>query len=139
MAGKKIFQFEDAAWCVHVFLRRDPRNRGLVHADCFSDVVQYQRLHRFVSIVEKILLVLNNLVGDLQQGFVAALQAFDKPACFLQALAQKSVVAVLAPGSKRRVIGIHPDARCSFRIQLHAPAAVVLADKYVRYDVGGFR
>ena len=67
------------------------------------------------------------------------MQAFDKPACFLQLVAHKGVVgAGIGSAYETGVLRVHPQARYGLLVKLDQPALVVLAHDHVRYDVFGF-
>ncbi|MNM86503.1 hypothetical protein D3C81_986570 [compost metagenome] len=124
---------------MHVFLRGDTGNGRLVHAHRFGDVMQDQRLHRLVPVVEEAALVLDDLRGDLHQGFVTALQALDEPAGFLQLVAHEGVVgAGVGAADEACVLWVDPQARDRFLVQLHQPAFAVLAHDDIRDDVFRF-
>ncbi|MND78441.1 hypothetical protein D3C81_1563220 [compost metagenome] len=139
MAGEKVLQLVNAAWGMHVLLRGDPRNGRLVHAYRLGDVMQDQRLHCFVAVIEEAALMLDDLGGDLHQGFVAALQALDEPAGFLQLIAHEGVVgAGVSTADKPGVLRIDPQTRHSLLVELDQPAIAVLAYDHVRHHVLGF-
>ncbi|MNI39846.1 hypothetical protein D3C85_1184320 [compost metagenome] len=139
MAGEKIFQFINTARGMHEFLCGHPGNGRFVHADRFSDVVQNQRLHGFVAVLQKTALMLDDLGSYFHQGFVAALQALDEPAGFLQLIAHEGVVgAGVGATDETGVLGVDAQARYRFLIQLDQPALVVLAHDDVRDNVFGF-
>ncbi|MNP13609.1 hypothetical protein D3C76_1058960 [compost metagenome] len=123
---------------MHVFLRGDPRNGRLVHAHRFGNVMQHQGLHRFVAMVEKTALMLDDLRGDLHQRFVAALQALDEPARFLQLVAHEGVVgAGVGASDKACVLRVDAQPRDRLLVQLDQPALTVLAHDDVGHDVLG--
>ncbi len=139
MAGEEVFEFVDAARRVHVFLRGDTGYGRLVHAHGFGDVVQHQRLHRFVAVLEEGALVLDDLRGDLHQRFVAAEQALDEPAGFLQLIAHEGVVgAGIGAFDEAGVLGVDAQARHGFLVELDQPAVVVLAHDDVGHHVFRF-
>ena len=110
-----------------------------MHAHRLGDVVQYQRLHRFIAVFQEAALVLDDLGGDFHQGFVAALQALDEPAGFLQLVTHEGVIgAGVGAADKTCVLRIDPQARHRFLVQLHQPAFVVLAHNHVGHDIFGF-
>ena len=112
MAGEKVLELEDAARGMHEFLRGDARDGRFVHADRFGNIVQYQWLHGFFALLQETALVLNDLRSNLHQGFVAALQALDEPACLLQVIAQIGVVVTgVGATYHRRVLAVDPDFR----------------------------
>ena len=107
-----------------------------MHFYCFGDIVQNQWLHCFRAILEEVALVFDDFAGHFHQGFVAALQAFQKPACLLQVVSQEGVVrAVVSPLDQAGVAAVDADARRNVRIEFHPPAPILLADKNVRNDI----
>ena len=54
-----------------------------MHFHGLGDIVQDQCLHRLVSVLEKITLVLDDTARHLQQGLITTLQALDEPARLL--------------------------------------------------------
>ena len=58
-----------------------------MHVHGRGDIAQHQRNHGLVSPVEKGLLAFDDGGRDFEQGFVAAVQAFDEPARLLQVIA----------------------------------------------------
>ena len=67
-----------------------------MHFDGLSDVRQHHRFHKLFTLFKKSLLLFDNAAADAQKGVVAALQALDKPARFLQVAADKLAVSVIA-------------------------------------------
>ena len=89
-----------------------------MHIYRFSDVVQHQRFHGFLTIVKKTLLMFHDPRCNLQQRFVPALQALDEPACFLQVVFQIVVVATGVRASHQRgILRINANPWRNFRIQ----------------------
>ncbi len=110
-----------------------------MHADCFGNVMQHQRLHGFVTVFEKAALMLDDLGGDFHQGFIAALQALDEPASLLQLITHEGVVSAgIGTAHETGILGVDPQAWHRFLVQLHQPALVVLAHDHVGNDVFGF-
>src|SRR3569623_463757 len=140
MAGKEIFEFEDAARRPHVFFGGDARDGGLVHAHFFRHVVQHQRLHRFFAVFEKTALALDDAGRHLEQRFVAALQALHEPARLLQ-LAFEIGVVVFAVGAADQAGVMIDDAQPWHRllVELDAPSVLVFAHDHVRDHVFGLR
>ncbi|MNI29299.1 hypothetical protein D3C73_831140 [compost metagenome] len=101
--------------------------------------MQDQRLHGFVAVLQKAALMLDDLGGNLHQGFIAALQALDEPAGLLQLIAHEGIVgAGVGAAHETGVLGIDPQPWHRLLIELHQPALVVLAHDDVRNDVLGF-
>ena len=72
MAGEKVFQLINTPWGMHEFLRGNPRNRRFMHADGFGDVVQHERLHGLVAVLQKTALVFDDLKASKAQWKVIA-------------------------------------------------------------------
>ena len=107
-----------------------------MHAHRFGDVVQHQRFHGLVTMLEKCALVLDDLRGDLHQRFIAAEQALDEPACFLQLVAHEGVVGTgIGTFDEAGVLRIDAQAWHGVLVQLYQPTVVVLADDHVRHHV----
>ena len=69
-----------------------------MHVHGFSNVMQYHWPHGFFTFFEEVLLARDDFTGDLQEGFIAAEDAFNKPAGFLKVTFQVCVVrAVISP------------------------------------------
>ena len=92
MAGEEVLELVDAAWCMHVFACGYPGDGRLVHLDLFGDTAQHHGFHGLLAVVEEGMLAPDDAVGDLEQGFMPALQALEKPACLLEVVAHVVVV-----------------------------------------------
>ena len=66
-----------------------------MHFDGLSDIRQHHRLHKLFTLFKKGLLLFDDAAADAQQGVVAALQALDKPAGFLEIAADKLAVSII--------------------------------------------
>ncbi|MNE42825.1 hypothetical protein D3C80_1369740 [compost metagenome] len=98
--------------------------------------MQYQGLHGFIAKIEEAALVLDDLGGDLHQGFIAALQALDEPARLLQLVAHEGVVgAGIGTAHQAGVLRVDAQARHGFLIEFDQPAVVVLAHDDIGHDV----
>ena len=93
MAGEEVLEFVNAVGRVHVFLGGDARDGGLVQLQLFGNVTQHHGLHRHRAVLKEGGLLVNNGTRHPQQGVVAAVQAFDEPAGFLQVVFHAGVVA----------------------------------------------
>ena len=66
------------------------------------------------------------------------MQAFDKPAGFLQMVAQKRIIgAVIGAADQRCIIGIHTQFRGNIRVQLNPPFITHIAHNDIGDDVLG--
>ena len=83
VAGEEIFQFENAARAVQKLLRGNARDRRFMHLHGLGDIRQHHGFHKLFALLEERLLLADDAAGDLQQRFVAALQAFNQPLGFL--------------------------------------------------------
>ena len=109
-----------------------------MHVHCLRDVVQHQGLHRLLAIGQEVLLHFDDLGGHLEQGVVAALQAFEEPAGLGQIVAQKDVVrAVVGALHQARIARVDAQPGQGIGVQFHPPAPVDLLDHHFGNDVQG--
>ncbi|MNZ73153.1 hypothetical protein D3C78_915580 [compost metagenome] len=107
-----------------------------MHAHGFGDVMQYQGFHCLVAVVQETALMLDDLCGDFHQCFIAALQALDEPACFLQLVAHEGVVgAGVGPADEAGILRVDPQTRDRFLVQFDQPAIAVLAHDDIGHHV----
>src|SRR4051812_48098653 len=64
-AVEEVLHLEHALRGVHVLVRHDATDGGLVHADVVGDVAQHQRPQVLDAVVEEIALEVDDAVGDL--------------------------------------------------------------------------
>ena len=104
-----------------------------MHRDRFGDVLENHRPHVLVTVLEERRLALDDGAGDLHEGFVADLQAFQQPARLLQLRAHARMAGV-AP-DEAGVALIEPHAWQRRRVDLHAPAVLGAAHEHIRHHV----
>ena len=84
MAREEVLEFENTAGSVHVFGGGDTGNRRFMHVYQFGDLIEYQGFHGFWAVIEEGLLFVDDTASHLEQGVIAAQEAFQEPAGFLQ-------------------------------------------------------
>src|SRR5688572_4307785 len=78
-------------------------------------------------------LTLHDGSRNLDEGFVANLQALEQPARFLKLCAHAGVTGIAA--DEAGVAVIQPDARQGGRVDLNSPALLRATNKHIRYHV----
>jgi len=106
-----------------------------MHADGFGDIMHDQRLHGFIAVLEKILLVLDDTGGYLEQGFVADFEAANQPARFLKLDLEGVIFSAATERSGIQIVDSEP--RSQRAVQLDGPVSVDFANEDVGHDVLG--
>ena len=79
LAAEEEFQLVDPLRCMHIFVRRHPAYRRLVHLDIVGYFSQDKGLKGIDSLFKKISLKCNNAFGNLVQGHLSLLDTPDQP------------------------------------------------------------
>ena len=71
---EKVFQFENAAGRVHVFVSGNPTDRAFVHFQRFGNVPEQKRFEIIYALFEKIALSADDFLADPENGRCALMQ-----------------------------------------------------------------
>src|SRR5581483_5652167 len=108
---EKEFQLEDSLRTVHVLVRGHAADRRFVEADVFGDLLENQRPEILHALFKELLLELDDAADDLDDGFVALLNAANDPlrtAQLLLDIGLRAVALPLAVAEQLLVIGGDP-------------------------------
>ena len=90
-----------------------------MHLQRFCYIMQHQRSHRFFTVFQKSALPLDDDSCHFEQGFTAALQAFDEPAGFLQVVTHRNIfVAAVGAFDQAGVDRVDPQLGYDVAVQL---------------------
>ena len=124
--GEEEFHLEDAARGRQVFVGGDPADGRFVHADRVGDGLQVQRAQVLDAEGQEGVLLAHDLLGDLEDGLGALVEALHQPVGRLQAVGDEGLLLLAAaPAADAGMVAlVHEQARQGFGVQLDMPAAV---------------
>ena len=113
-----------------------------MHFDGFGDIMKHQRFHRFLSMLQKTNLMLDDASCHFHERIVAALKTLKKPSRLLKIVFEVGVVcARITPLNQCCIVCIDAQFGCDIGVEFYAPRLCVQVFAYqnIRHDIGRCR